>query len=454
MRDLWSSGGPVRPGPHPSRAPEGALPHIRSVAEITALLRDTIRAQPGLRDVWVEGEVGQVTVSSAGHCYFTLKDERAQLRCVLFRDERLMSPFQPETGLRLVAHGRVDLFEPQGAYQLYVDTLQPAGFGDLAIRFETLKAKLAAEGLFDQRRKRPLPEWPEVVGVATSFSGAVFHDMRRVLARRWPLVRVVATPCQVQGAAAPQSIVRALARLARWTDPATGRGVDVVILARGGGSLEDLWAFNDESVVRAVAAHPRPIVVGVGHESDVTLAEFAADVRAATPSVAAELVVPSRTDQAARLASLSGRLASAVQRSLAVERRLLDAERRALEGFRPAALLAGERERVGLLLDRATRAVAGRLAADGARVDRSRDRLPLLIEGRLTRGRTDLATRAASLTALGPYATLARGYAIVRDKSGAIVRSADAVSEQDPLEVRLAAGELGVRVEAVRSERR
>ena len=267
--------------------------------------------------MWVEGEVGQVSISAAGHCYFTLKDEKAQLRCVIFRDERLMMPFEARTGLRLVAHGHLDVFEPQGTYQLYVESLQPSGFGDLALRFEALKAKLAAEGLFEQARKRPLPQYPQTIGVVTSLSGAVLHDIRRVLARRWPLARVVVSACQVQGTGAAQTIVAALRRVARWTDDETGRATDVVILARGGGSLEDLWPFNDEAVVRAVAAHPCPIVVGVGHETDVTLAEFAADVRAATPSVAAELIVPSRTEERARLDAYGNRLNAAQARSSA-----------------------------------------------------------------------------------------------------------------------------------------
>lgn len=427
---------------------------IRSVAELTRDVRDLLRGAPGLRDVWVEGEVGQVTVSAAGHCYFTLKDERAQLRCMIFRDDRFSIPFEARTGLRLVAHGRVDLFEPQGHYQLYVDSLQPAGFGDLAIRFEALKAKLTAEGLFAAERKRPLPAWPRQIGIATSLSGAVLHDMLRVLGRRWPLAQVVVTPCQVQGEAAPLSIVRALRRFARWTDPVTGRAVDLVILARGGGSLEDLWAFNDEAVVRAVAAHPQPIVVGVGHETDVTLAEFAADVRAATPSVAAELVVPSRTEQQARLAAQRGRLDRSIGARLGTERRSLLAERRALEALRPAAVLAAERERIGLLLDRATRSLNRRLAEDEARLARARDRLPLSVTRRLTRARTDLGRVAASLDVLSPFATLERGYAIVRDPEGGILRSALDVSVGDPVAVRLAAGELDARVEGVRESPR
>jgi exodeoxyribonuclease VII large subunit len=431
-------------------SPNVLRPRILGVAELTRLVRETLRAEAGLRDVWVEGEVGQVTVSSAGHCYFTLKDQRAQLRCVIFRDERLAIPFEARTGLRLVAHGRLDVFEPQGAYQLYVDTLQPAGFGDLALRFEALKAKLSAEGLFDPARRRPLPAVPLIVGVATSLSGAVLHDVTKVLARRWPLARVVVGACQVQGPAAAPTIVAALRRLSRFTDPATGRGADVVILARGGGSMEDLWAFNDEAVVRAVASHPTPIVVGVGHETDVTLAEFAADVRAATPSVAAELIVPSRADELIRLRGLDERLAAGVARALAQRRQQLDTERRALDGFRPGAVLAAERERVGLLLDRATRVVAGRTEMDRSRLSRAADRLPGLLAGRVAAARSEYERAAAGLDALSPFATLERGYAIVRRQDGTVVREAAATAPGESLDVRLARGALDVRVDAVR----
>jgi exodeoxyribonuclease VII large subunit len=242
-------------------APAGEEPaaalKILQVSEITRAVRDAIRARPDLRDVWVEGEVGRVTVSAAGHAYFTLKDERSQLACVFFRDERARSPFEPRTGLRVVAHGRVDIFESQGVYQLYVTAVQPAGFGDLALRFEALKARLAAEGLFDSARKRPLPARPRVIGVATSATGAVWHDICHVVARRWPLARLLLSPCQVQGEGSAQSVATALDRLARWGELCVveGRPEDapaVVILARGGGSLEDLWSFNDERVVRAV----------------------------------------------------------------------------------------------------------------------------------------------------------------------------------------------------------
>jgi exodeoxyribonuclease VII large subunit len=244
---------------------------VRTVTEVSRAIRERVRSDDGLRDVWVEGEVGRVTVSSAGHAYFTLKDSNAALQCVWFRDDRVRSTFQPAAGHQVVVNGRVDLFEPQGALQLYVASLQPAGIGNLAVRFEELKARLAAEGLFNASRKRHLPARPRSVAVVTSPTGAVWQDVVTVLARRWPLVRVVLVPCKVQGEGAPRSIARALGALGRWIDEehAAGRGDDapsVTILARGGGSLEDLWSFNDEIVVRAVVAHRVPVVCGVGHE--------------------------------------------------------------------------------------------------------------------------------------------------------------------------------------------
>ena len=284
-----------------------------------------------------------------------------------FRDDRARSAFQPQTGLQVVVHGRMDVFEPQGALQLYVESLQPSGFGDLAVRFEQLKARLSAEGLFDAARKRPLPDRPAVIAVVTSPTGAVWRDVCNVLARRWPLARVVLVACQVQGEAAPASIVSALRRLERWigeaeADGRPGDAPAVTILARGGGSLEDLWSFNDERVVRAIVAHPVPVVCGVGHEVDVTLADFAADVRAPTPSAAAELVVPDRADALAALRARRRRLDDLVRGGLAAAGREVAAERRLLDRLDPAVRLAESRERAGLLLDRATRATLARVA--------------------------------------------------------------------------------------------
>jgi exodeoxyribonuclease VII large subunit len=439
----------------PAAQPAGRVappagPVVLSVVDLTRLIRDTLRRTPRLNPVWVEGEIGTVSVSAAGHAYFTLKDERAQLRCVVFREERLALPLEPRTGLRVVAQGRIDVFEQQGAYQLYVESLQPAGVGDLAQRYEALKARLAAEGIFDSARKRPLPAWPRTIGVVTSAGGAVLHDIHRVVGRRWPLARLLLSPCQVQGAGAERSIVRALSRIGRWTDPASGRAVDLVIVARGGGSMEDLWAFNEEAVVRAIATHARPVIVGVGHETDVTLSEFAADRRAATPSVAAELAVPDQAEQRLHLRALESRLATSATRRMAATRARLENERRALETFRPAAYLAAERERSGLLLDRATRALQARLAAERGTLARSADRLPVRLAARTAEARAALIRCATGLEALNPFATLERGYAIVRTTDGRVVVDAQRQRVGDRLEVHLAKGALDVSVDGVR----
>jgi exodeoxyribonuclease VII large subunit len=450
---------------------------ILAVSDVTRAVREAVRGDERLKDVWVEGEVGRVTISTAGHGYFSLQDARSQLACVFFRDDRVASPFQPQSGLRVVAHGRVDVFDAQGVYQLYVSSIQPAGFGDLALRFEALKAKLQAEGLFDGARKRPLPVRPSVVAVVTSPTGAVWHDIRNVLTRRWPMTRVLLVPCQVQGDSAPASIVAALDRLGRWVARLEGEGRAgdapcVTILARGGGSLEDLWPFNDEGVVRAVVRHAVPVVCGVGHEVDVTLADFAADVRAPTPSAAAELVTVDRFEVLAGLGAVRARLDSAVGERLGAGSRRLTAERRLLDRLSPSVQLAQSRERAGVLLERGTRAieravarrratddalaarlepiVPARVARDHARLDRALGVLPLLVRGRLARAATRVGAAGAALGALGPQATLDRGYAIVRRRDdGAILRDPAAVAPGDPLAIRVARGDVAARVDAL-----
>ena len=427
---------------------------ILGVTEVTRAVRDAIREDPRLADLWVEGEVGRVTVSSAGHAYFTLRDEKSQLACVFFREDRQASAFEPQAGMHVVVHGRIDVFDAQGVYQCYVTAIQPAGFGDLALRFEQTKARLAAEGLFEARRKRPLPARPATIGVVTSLSGAAIHDILRVLARRWPLVEVVVSDCRVQGDGSAESVVAALARLARYDGLCRERGrpdeaPGLVIVARGGGSLEDLLAFNDERVVRAISAHPVPVVSGVGHETDVTLVDFAADLRAPTPSVAAEVAVPDRLDVLAALRARRWRLDAAVEREMAGSARRVAAERRALDGLRPATRLAAARERAGYLLDRATAAVVGAIGADRRSAEGAARSLAPLAEGRLRRERGRLAAASAALGALGPEATLARGYAIVRRAAdGAIVRDPADSPPGTLLRLRVARGDLAARAEA------
>ncbi len=393
-------------------------PRILRVSELNRRVRTLLDADPALADVWVEGEISSPSFPASGHCFFTLKDAGSQLRCVLFREELARALVRPQHGMAVVCHGRVRAYETQGVYQLYVESLTPAGAGDLHARYEQLRARLAAEGLFDEARRRPLPRWPRRIGVVTSPIGAVWQDIRNVIRRRYPLVELVLSPTGVQGEAAAPAIVRALQRL--YARPA----IDVVILARGGGSLEDLWAFNDERVVRAIAAAPVPLVVGVGHESDVTLADFAADVRAPTPSAAAELVVPDGTQLPSILGRLRDRASAALLARVADRRRGLDAEGRALSAAAPD--LGAARQRAGELLDRGHRALEGRVSRQRAVVDGLRD----------------------GLRALGPAATLARGYAVARLPDGAIVRDPGQVKVGEALEVVVLAGRLVTRVES------
>jgi exodeoxyribonuclease VII large subunit len=426
---------------------------ILNVSEVSRAIKSAIREDPRLADLWVEGEIGRVTISSAGHAYFTLKDERSQLPCVWFRDDRVRSVFEARAGLRVVAHGRVDLFEPQGALQLYVESLQPAGVGDLALKFEELKARLSAEGLFDAARKRPLPSRPATIAVITSPTGAVWKDIATVLSRRWPLVKVLLVATPVQGLDAPASIVTAFRRLERYRDDLLRQGRDgeapqVTILARGGGSLEDLWSFNDERVVRAVVAHPVPVVCGVGHEVDVTLADFAADVRAPTPSAAAEIVVPDRAEMSAALRRAATRLSAATDARLMTAARDLAVERRALDQVSPAARLVAAREQVGLLFDRATRALDGRLGRDRARLDRAAATLPRLTNARLAAARAAVEASSAALAVLGPQATLDRGYAIVRRRAdGGVIREPADAPMGTGLDIRMASGSVGATVD-------
>jgi exodeoxyribonuclease VII large subunit len=409
---LWDSAAPTEATPAPRPAPR-----ILRVSDLNRRVRALLDNDAMLADVWVEGEVSQPSYPPSGHCFFTLKDASSQLRAVLFREELARALIRPEHGMQVICHGRLRAYEPQGVYQLYVESVTPAGAGDLHQQYEALRQKLAAEGLFADERKRPIPRWPRRIGVATSPVGAVWRDIGNVMRRRWPLAELVLSPTIVQGPTAAGAIVRALQRLYAQPD------LDLIILARGGGSLEDLWSFNDEKVVRAVVAAPMPVIVGVGHESDVTLADFAADLRAPTPSAAAEQAVPDATQLPAILARLRDRASAALLGAVDAQRKALDGERRALASLAPDAATA--RQRAADLVDRGHRALSGRL---------ERDRLGL---------------RAAhdALRALGPQATLERGYAVARTADGSIVRDPAQVTAGQPLAVVVARGTIATRVE-------
>jgi exodeoxyribonuclease VII large subunit len=420
QRGLWDSVAPDEPDEMLPLAPPE--PRVLRVSDLNRRVRALLDGDRTLADVWVEGEVSQPSFPPSGHCFFTLKDAASQVRAVLFREELAAANVRPEHGMQVICHGRLRAYEPQGIYQLYVWTLTPAGAGDLHQRYEALRAKLAAEGLFDERRKRPLPRWPRRIGVVTSPVGAVWRDIGNVVRRRYPMVELVLSPTIVQGATASGAIVRALHRAYAQDS------LDLVILARGGGSLEDLWSFNDEQVVRAVAAAPVPIVVGVGHESDVTLADFAADVRAPTPSAAAEQAVPDLAQFPAILSRLRERAAAALIGSAAGRRQALEAERRALARLAPD--VAAARQRSADLLDRGHRALAVRAERD----------------------RSTLASLGDALRTLSPAATLDRGYAIARLPNGTVVRDPEQAPAGSALTVSVARGTLDTRVERATRE--
>jgi exodeoxyribonuclease VII large subunit len=419
---LWDE---PREPPEPREAtapPQRATPRILRVTDLNRRVRSLLDADAILADVWVEGEVSQPSFPPSGHCFFTLKDANSQVRAALFREELTRAGMRPTHGMNVIIHGRVRGYEPQGVYQLYVDTITAAGAGDLHARYEALRIELAATGMFDDGRKRPIPRWPRRIGVVTSPIGAVWRDITNVLRRRYPLAELVLSPSVVQGTTAAPAIVRALQRL--YAQPE----LDTIILARGGGSLEDLWSFNDERVVRTVAESPVPIVVGVGHESDVTLADFAADLRAPTPSAAAELATPDATQLATVLGRLRDR-ATAALLGRAVERRaFLDAEKRALSGLRPD--IDAARQRTSDLLDRGARAVGERLA----------------------RRRMEVESAHATLRTLSPTATLERGYAVARTADGRIVHDAINVGAGEALQVIVARGTVETRVERTRAD--
>ena len=431
-------------------------------SQLNALARNLLEDTFPL--IWVEGELGNLSRPSSGHLYFTLKDERAQVRCALFKPKSQWLKFTPREGLRVLARGRLTLYEARGDYQLILDTMEEAGEGALRRAFEQLKAKLQAEGLFDQTRKRPLPAHVHRLGVLTSPSGAAVRDVLSVLRRRFPLVEVDVLPVPVQGETAAAQIVRMLQAAAR-----SGR-YDALLITRGGGSLEDLWAFNDEALVRAIAASPVPVVSAVGHEVDFSLADFAADLRAPTPSVAAELLVPDRADLAAHLRAQVRRLHTIHERLLRHAAQRTDRAALRLQALQPQTRLDALRRRQAEALrrlhaawaqaDQRRRAQLRHAAAvlHASRPQRLlsllRDRLQSLaprpqaatVRG-LQRRALQLQSLARSLEAVSPLATVARGYSILQHDDGRIVRSVDDAQAGETLNARLRDGVLRVRVE-------
>ena len=410
------------------------LPLLLSVSDVTRLIRDSLEAQ--FRDIWIEGEITNLRAPSSGHLYFTLKDEQSQLRGVLFRSGASRLRFTLQEGLVIVARGRISVYEPRGEYQLIVDSLEPKGVGAFQLAFEQLKERLAREGLFDEARKRPLPPFPRTVGVVTSRTGAAVRDIVAVLRRRCPVANILIASVPVQGEGAAEQIAEAITTLSGMPQ------VEVMIVGRGGGASEDLWAFNEEVVVRAIVQSRVPVVSAVGHEIDVTLADFAADYRAPTPSAAAEAVVPVLDEIVERLGEMSDRLYRVVRTLLEMQRHRFERSVGVMRDMR--FRVQAHAQHLDELRDGLTRTLTERLTLlhRGMVV-----RQHALLEQEARRGllsrRQAVASYMMALDALSPLAILSRGYSVIQAiPSGRIVRLASDVAVGDVVQARLAEGRL------------
>ncbi len=440
---------------------------VWSVSELTGRIRDLLARE--FADIWVEGEISNCHAAQSGHLYFTLKDAKAQVRCVCFRNQVRLLKFRPEDGLHVTVRGSISVYEPRGEYQIYVEHIEPVGMGALQLAFEQLKKRLEAEGLFDPAKKKPLPVLPRRIGLVTSPRGAAVRDVVRILRRRFPNVHLTLYPVRVQGEGAAGEIVEAIKFFNRK------QLADVLILARGGGSLEDLWAFNEESLARAIRASTIPIITGVGHETDFTIADFAADVRASTPSAAAELVVQTRQEFDRHIAQLQHKMIQRM-RYLLLEWRHRLQELATHPGFRRLEdLLRLNRQQTDELVARLGLALQGRLERLRRRFTVAQTRIVAFdlrariaaLRLRLEQRAGDLQVRAErfllvkrqrlerlmlQLDERSPLRVLERGYAIVYDAAGNVVRAAGQVAIGDEIAIQLARGRLGAEVKRKEGE--
>jgi exodeoxyribonuclease VII large subunit len=434
---------------------------VWTVSELTAKVRDLLAKN--FTNISVQGEISNCRPAQSGHIYFTLKDDRSQVRCVFFKQQQRGIKFRPEDGLQMTVRGSISVYEARGEYQIYVESLEPIGLGALQLAFEQLKKRLDAEGLFDPARKKPLPLLPSRIGIITSPRGAAVRDVVRILTRRFPNVHLTVYPVRVQGEEAAGEIVKAL----KYFN--AKKMVDVLILTRGGGSMEDLWAFNEEVVARAIAASEIPVISGVGHETDFTIADFVADVRASTPSAAAELVVQTRREFDKHIAELLGALSEQMRyRILVLSRRVHELSAR--RGFRrPLDLLRQQRQRADEMTSRLALGLRARLeqsrkrftaahvrivafdfrakiAAFRLRLEKRAAELGVRIERQLRTKRERLARLALQIEERSPLKVLERGYAIATDASGAVLRDATQVQIGDPVSLQLHRGKLSTEV--------
>ena len=404
-------------------------PDAFSVGQLNEYIKMLLEGNPNLKDVWVQGEISGAKLYSSGHLYFSLKDSDSVLSAVMFKNSMMRMEFDPENGMKVVAHGRVSAYPPRGQYQFIVDRMIPDGAGALAVAFEQLKAKLGAEGLFDPARKRPLPAHPRRIGVVTSPSGAAVHDIIRVAKKRCPSTEILIFPSLVQGAEAPAYLRGGIQYFNAVKDDPE-QGVDLIIIGRGGGSAEDLWGFNDERLARAVAASEIPVVSAVGHEVDFTICDFVADLRAATPSAAAELSLPDKEDLSRQVQSLSTRLSAAENTRLRRYRTRLEQLSASRVLTSPEGVWRVRRETVAGL----------------------EKRLNLSVSRHLGRKRQSMERVVASLGALNPLGVLSRGYALVQNEEGRVIPTAAELTVGDRVSLRFADGSARVRVEETVAE--
>ena len=398
------------------------LPHIPdtwTVTDLTRYLRELLESDELLQDVWVQGEVSNFSRPASGHLYFTIKDSTASLRCVMWRNTVTKQSFLPRDGDAIDVHGSISVYEAGGQYQLYADIFRLAGEGALYQEFLRLKALLEAEGLFDLERKRPIPPRPKRIGIVTSPTGAALQDLLNTIQRRYPLVEVVLSPTPVQGDEAPLGIIKALQDVVRIANP------DVIILARGGGSIEDLWAFNDENVARTIAASPVPIITGVGHETDFTIADFVSDLRAPTPTAAAELATPNQADLRLELSELNTQLNHLLQAFHSELKWTLKELQNRLNRNSPLT----------------------RIQSDIQWVDELDHRLGASIQHKLLLDRTYLTGLIPQMASLNPIAVLERGYAILTNQAGQTISRVGQVSGGESLNVKVSDGVFGVHVD-------
>ena len=414
---------------------------VYSVTRLNNEIKDLLDAVPGYRNLLVQGEISNYKAHLSGHHYMTLKDEGASINAVMFRSDAMRLKFRLENGMKVIVRARVSSFPRTGQVQLYISEVIPDGAGALNLAFEQLKRKLQAEGVFDPAHKKPIPSCPQRIALVTSPTGAAVRDMIRILGRRWPLAKVTLYPAQVQGQGAAESIARAL-MLANAIGEA-----DVILCGRGGGSMEDLWAFNEEIVARAIYDSAIPVISAVGHEPDVTIADFAADLRAPTPSGAAELAVPDRAEYALSVRTLDTRLRTAAHKQLQIRHQRLTALQERLELRTPVKYIAEKRLLLDQMADRLCAALPARLTREEQKLTVLRQRLLAAGQGGLHRRRLRFAQTVATLDAISPLRVLARGYAVAtKGKRGAVVTDAAALKAGDTLHIRFAKGAANCRV--------